>query len=224
MSIRLEPLLDLKPHEETVHSEVKKIKEDLLSTGVQKTHLIVDEESRVILDGTHRHRAMAEIGLRYTVTYAVRYLQPEILVKRWLPCTQRADLSLIKESRALSSEIVESSLAISAVDELKASFALLTKEGCYLSAPTFISIFESYWIGWRLFQNTAYAIEFSADTEPIESLLKRFELILYRPTVSKKEVVLNASEGSLFPPKSTRHILPFKPKDICFRLLYLKGG
>jgi hypothetical protein len=223
LSITLEPLLDLKPHEETIPSEVKKIKEALLSSGVQKTPIIVDAKSGVILDGTHRHRAMVEMGLKYAVIYAVEYSKPEIVVKRWIPCAKQADLRSIRASGDLCLESVESSIAISAVDERRAPFAFLTKRGCYLGAQKFTSTFESYWGGWHLFQNASHIIEFASDIESIEFLLERFELILYRSTVSKSDVLANASQGRLLPPKSTRHILPFKPKDICFRLLYLKG-
>lgn len=219
MSLKITLLSQLKPHEDTLSTEVEKIKAALLSSNIQKSPLIVDAETGVILDGVHRYKAMVEIGLRYVVIYAVEYSKPEIVVRRWLPCAQRADLSSVKE--ALYQETVENSEAVSAVEERQAPFALLTKKGGYLSAQRFRSIFEAYWSGWRLFQRTASVTEFSSDAESIESLLKEFELILYRPTLNKKDVVENALKGGLFPPKSSRHILPSKPKDICFRLSYL---
>ena len=221
MSLRVTPLSDLKPHEETIPSEVEKIKAALLSSGVLKAPLIVDAETGVILDGAHRYRAMVEIGLKYTVIYAVQYFKPEIVVKRWLPCAQSADISLVKE--AVQQVAVENSVAASMVEEQQASFALLSRKGGYLSVERFRSIFEVYWSGWRLFQRAASAIEFSSDAESMESLLRKFELVLYRPTLTKRDVLENALQGRLFPPKSSRHILLSKPKDIYFRLSYLKG-
>jgi len=221
LSLRVSPLQDLKPHEETIPSEVEKIKAALLSSGVQKAPLIVDAETGVILDGTHRYRALVEIGLKYAVVYAVQYSKPEIVVRRWLACAQSADVSSVKED--IQQKTVENSAAVSAVEEQRASFALLSRKGGYLSAKRFRSIFELYWNGWRLFQRAASAIEFSSDAESIESLLRKFELILYRPTLNKIDVLENALQGRLFPPKSSRHILSSKPKDICFRLSYLKG-
>jgi hypothetical protein len=221
LSLRVSPLKDLKPHEETIPSEVEKIKAALLSSGAQKAPLIVDAETGVILDGTHRYRSMVELGLRYAVVYAVQYSQPEIVVKRWLPCAQSADLSSVKE--ALEQKTVENIAAASAVEEQRAPFALLSRKGGYLSTERFRSIFEAYWGGWCLFQRAASAIEFSSDAESIESLLRKFELILYRPTLNKQDVLGNALQGRLFPPKSSRHILPSRPKDICFRLSYLRG-
>ena len=221
MSLRVSLLSDLKPHEETIPSEVEKIKVALLSSGMQKAPLIVDAETGIILDGAHRFKAMVEMGLRYVVIYAVEYSKPEIVVRRWLPCAQKADLSTVRE--ALQQEAVENSVAASAVEKQQASFALLSRKGGYLCTERFRSIFDVYWSSWRLFQRAASSIEFSSDSESIESLLEKFELILCRPPLNKGDIIVNALEGRLFPPKSSRHILPSKPKDIYFRLSYLKG-
>lgn len=223
MNLKVSSLVTLKPHEDVLVDEVKRIKDSLLSSGVQKKPLIVDAETGVIIDGAHRFKAMLEIGLKYAVIYSVDYANPEIVVKRWIPCSSIADLTLLKEAENLDLKPVDHKTAILSVDEYRAPFALLTKEGGYLSTRQSASTLAAYWSGWRLFRRLAYATLFASDSERIEEVLKRFTLLLYRPALDKKDVVNSALSGELYPPKSTRHVLPFEPKDICFRLLYLKG-
>ncbi|MEM3427584.1 MAG: ParB N-terminal domain-containing protein [Nitrososphaerales archaeon] len=223
MKLEVRNLSSLKPHEDILVDEVKKLKDAMLSSGVQMKPLIIDEATGVIIDGAHRYNAMLELGLKYAVVYSLDYTEPKVEVKRWIPCSKQTDLTALEDAEHLDLKKVELEAATSLVDEHKIPFALLTKDASYLSTKLISSPLESYWSGWHLFQRIASTIHFLPDSEDMGEMLSKFALILYRPTLDKKDVIKCALSKKLYPPKSTRHVLPFKPKDVCFRLMYLKG-
>ncbi len=76
----------LHEHEAVDDRQVRRIKAVMEETGQFHPPLLVDFETKVILDGHHRYRASKELGCKRIPCYCVGYLADEsIVVKSWRP-------------------------------------------------------------------------------------------------------------------------------------------
>lgn len=87
----MKKLLLLKPDELRVHEavdpkQVGRLLDIMKSTGRFHPPLLVDCDSKVILDGHHRYWASRELGCRRIPCYCVKYLSDDgIVLKSWRP-------------------------------------------------------------------------------------------------------------------------------------------
>ncbi len=79
----LVPRRRLHPHEETDPARVKRLSEAIREDAMIYNPVIVDEGTRVILDGHHRFHALGELGCRLIPCHLVDYLDPMIRVEGW---------------------------------------------------------------------------------------------------------------------------------------------
>ena len=71
----------LNPHEEVIKENLKEVLTSLKVEGRLKEPVIVDQETRVILDGHHRVKAFALLGLKKIPCKLVDYNSDEITVE-----------------------------------------------------------------------------------------------------------------------------------------------
>jgi len=71
----------LNPHEEVIEERLKKVLTSLKVEKRLKEPIIVDEETKVILDGHHRVKAFEILGLREIPCRLVDYSSEEITVE-----------------------------------------------------------------------------------------------------------------------------------------------
>ena len=71
----------LNPHEQIIEENLKKLLTSLKVEKRLKEPIIVDEETKVILDGHHRAKAFALLGLKEIPCKLVDYSSNEITVK-----------------------------------------------------------------------------------------------------------------------------------------------
>ncbi|MGQ9565953.1 MAG: hypothetical protein ACUVT5_05345 [Candidatus Bathyarchaeales archaeon] len=81
VTIALLPIDELKPHEKGSPLYLELLKQEILRDGMLKYPIIVDEKSRVILDGMHRWLALKDLGYSRIPVILVNALQdPKIHV------------------------------------------------------------------------------------------------------------------------------------------------
>ena len=83
IKIGAEDLSRLYLHEETVHHALQKLVKAFKKSKFQYHPIIVDEKSKVILDGMHRASAMKELGYPRVAVCFVDYFSKLIEVKNW---------------------------------------------------------------------------------------------------------------------------------------------
>ena len=79
--IRQVEIRQLNPHEEVIEERLKKVLTSLKVEKRLKEPIIVDEETKVILDGHHRVKAFEILGLREIPCRLVDYSSEEITVE-----------------------------------------------------------------------------------------------------------------------------------------------
>jgi L-serine kinase (ADP) len=83
---------ELRPHEEVDDERVKGLVEEIRAAGVFYPPVLVDDRTRVILDGHHRWHAATALGLRVIPCYCVDY-RNDIVVR---VKSRRADIAVTK--------------------------------------------------------------------------------------------------------------------------------
>ncbi|MDG6934786.1 MAG: ParB N-terminal domain-containing protein [Nitrososphaerota archaeon] len=207
--LRLEELL---PHEETIPESVLKLKQNLIEDGVQRDPIIIDSRTLTILDGMHRHRALTELSAKLGVVCRVDYSDSRVKVKRWLRSAKFDDKRVselskttglrISMSRDEAIRLVDSRASVAALVRGRKALASLTAGGPFDSFSV-VRSFDEYC------KRSNIPVSIQTDDEgfpPDES-----HATLYVPLPDKDDVVKAATLKRLFPPKSTRHLIPARP-------------
>ena len=92
MALALVNLKELKEHEDIEPGYLKKLKSQILRNGILKKPIIVDENSKIILDGHFRYNVLKKLGYSKIPVYFLDYRSSEIIVKPW-----RNDETITKE-------------------------------------------------------------------------------------------------------------------------------
>ena len=74
---------EIRPHEEIDQQHVYEIMRDILNRGVLLKPIVIDEATKVIIDGHHRFHALKRIGLEEIPVAVVNYLSENIIVESW---------------------------------------------------------------------------------------------------------------------------------------------
>ncbi len=192
--------------------------------GALWSPVVVDRETLIVLDGTHRVTALQMLGCRYACAFLVDYRGPEVLVDRWFRAiSEPLDAAEAFEvSRRLGLELIP--LEPSAHNNVSYPVLRLNDGSRYALAPR-LDV-EHCYDALRRFEMMLEAMgcETVYDTErDAEDKLTRnaVSAILQPPTIRKEQVVNTAMLGRVFSCKATRHIIPRRPVgvDVPLRLL-----
>lgn len=229
--IRLENLDALHPHEKTDPKAVNQLAQEIEADGLQKDPIIVEKDSRVVLDGMHRLAALKKLACTSILCYLVPY--KDALVDRWcrlLISNQTIPLiQLIESMQRLDKFDIEyindPHEAAQFVNESKAAGALITKEKSILINNKYPikDLVEIY--NYLMFVAVLFRFHFNINarySSKIEIERKDVVGVLVPPIVNKKDVIKAAKSNVLFPLKSTRHILKIRPLSIDLPLSFLQ--
>lgn len=197
-------------HEQVISKNLKRLKVGMLNIGHLVDPIVVDKETGVVLDGNHRRKVLEIIECPRSVCQVVDYKSPEITVGTWYPIVNYSPEEVFSLD-SLKHEKVDEAEGKKAVDELKAPFMLKTKdEGCFLINPgdyKLMEMVEEQNYIFSLFDKEC--LEYIPDEE-VDYYTGKGKNIFYRRTYTKDEIVKCAEDHAPLPPKSTRHLIPFR--------------
>ncbi len=216
MPIQMLNLNSLKPHEALVRQELEAFKKSVTELGIFYMPALVTSEDYVIIDGHHRWAGLKELGAKRIPCIVLEYLTNDsIQLDSWYPIVlgdpniilrlPTSDFLVKIEKLSSKTEVINE------VRHGKGEFGLLCQDGNnYLVFADFQKITD-------IIQNSdelqlGYIDTAESAIKEIEQ--KRADFSLIRKPLTKKKVVETAKIGKIFPPKSTRHILPFRYQDI----------
>ena len=73
-------LNQLKEHEEINKERLEELKQGIKLDGILKDPIIVDKNTKIILDGHHRFNSIKQLGYKKILVYFVDYTSPKIRV------------------------------------------------------------------------------------------------------------------------------------------------
>jgi hypothetical protein len=194
-SLALVPPQRLRPHEEVIPREVRKLTKSFTDLGIQHDPIIVDEDTLTVLDGMHRLAATKALGIRNVLCMTIDYLNPAIRVDTWnrqfrgspkvvAELASRLSDRKLPTLRVVTAKQTETIVGedMNALDSCK-SFTKFIKEVEKLLGPETIT----------------------ASRIPVQG-----SFLLVPPLVSKEDIINMAQIGTVLPPKSTRHVFPVR--------------
>ncbi len=222
--LTLRSIESLRPHEETVGHELGLIINDLEHEDVLRHPLIGDQSTGVILDGTHRLAALKALNCRWVPCALVEYEDPKILVDRWYRIITGSNTQDFLKKL----DMEPSTLMTPAEGENR-----LLKRECYASLDdrSVCRVFPCKGMTPMELTRAAFKLEQAAkdqglkvkysDGKGTSSASHRF--VLSTVKLEKREIVESALRGLVFPPKTTRHIIPSRPLGISTPLDWLRS-
>ena len=212
ITLSLRPIKSLRPHEETVSHELGLIIHDLERENLLRHPLIADQSTGVILDGTHRLAALKAVGCTLVPCALVEYNDPRILVERWYRVITGSNIEgFLQETRKNTQEVKTDAEAEDFLTRRACYASLEDPKSCQVFPCTKMTPMELIRAACKLEQTAkenGLKVKY-ADAKRESSSSNR--LILSTVRLSKPEIVETALAGSVFPPKTTRHIIPSRP-------------
>lgn len=101
--IKIIPIEELKPHEQTIPENLKRLENKIRENGYLINPIIVDQDSLVILDGHHRAKVLKLLGYKKVPAFLVDYSDKGIKVFQ-----RRPEIPITKEiiiKKALAGEV-----------------------------------------------------------------------------------------------------------------------
>ncbi|MEM3402550.1 MAG: ParB N-terminal domain-containing protein [Candidatus Hadarchaeales archaeon] len=215
-------------HEEIIPEMLEDLISDIKNTGKFRDPVIVDSETKVVLDGMHRVAAAKKLGLNGIPACLVDYGDPKIKVGCWYRvidgCDEEKFLRMAKLfGLAIATANVE--LALRKLEERDATAAFLTHRSCHLVKAGRTDIFESYtWVKRieRAMKEEKCSIRYEIEEKALKEV-STGTAVLMVPCVTKEEVKRIALSGRLFSHKTTRHVIPARPVNVAVPVEWLDG-
>jgi ParB-like nuclease domain len=226
INLKVIPISQLRPHEQTVARLSEDLTKAILKDGVQRDPIVVDQGSGIVLDGMHRLESLREIGARSAVAYLVDYADPRVKLYRWYRFVKKPGDEV---ARDIIDELgLESIGPVGAgAQAAPATRLLVTYRGEAFGAEITGDIAEDTRV-MRAFDlavaRRGLQVEFMDEASASSGLLAGDDLFLLTPKFAKEDVLRAGREGRLFPPKSTLHVFPIRPLGLNYPVEDLRAG
>lgn len=222
----LKRIQELKPHEETVPSDLRGIIKTLKQDPILRHPVIADATTGAVLDGNHRLAALSELGCYTIPTALIDYQNPLVKVDRWFRVITGEKLNdFIKRTKKDQSQM---STSISDADRSvlsRSSYAWLGDKKHWFTfgsdVPDALEAFQNSFRIEEIARNNHLRIAYTDSDEIGELPENGFMLSTVR--VQKSEVIESCDNRRLFPPKSTRHLIPSRPLGLTIPIDWLKN-
>lgn len=215
---------ELLPHEQTVPPNLKRLKEAMLNIGQLVDPIIVDKETKVVLDGNHRLKVLQIIECPLSVCQLVNYPDDKIKVGTWYLAVNKPIEDILKAD--IKIEKIDCDDGKKALVNSKAPFmAVCKKQGnenaCFLEPG-------SYKLKELIEEQNYVLSSMKGDLDmryipddQAEEYLTIGYTVFFRRSYNKDEIIKAAKDHNPFPPKSTRHIIPDRIIRLNMRLGWL---
>jgi L-serine kinase (ADP) len=224
--LALKRIEELKPHEETVATDLRGIVNTLQRDPILRHPVVADAATGAVLDGNHRLAALSELGCYTIPTALIDYQNPMVKVDRWFRVITGENLhdfvKRIKDNRA---HLVTSFSEADRYLLSRSSYGSLCNKMEWFTFPTTepdaVEAFQKSNRIEEIARNNHLKIAYT-DSNDLTGLPKR-SFLMSTICVEKSEVVESCMNHRLFPPKSTRHLIPSRPLGLSVPVEWLKN-
>ncbi len=213
MRVETVPISKLKLHEAVIKEELDNFCKSLKSKGIFFRPILVDRKTFVVLDGHHRVEGLKRLGAKMVPAIFIDYFDDEVGLYTWFPIIWHKKEDVI---RLLSSI---ATIDYRPLEEAKALVDKKEAELCIISsgdADAAVVKGDTEEILSELSKH--FTFEYVDTLDFVKHILPDKGVLLYRHVPTKEEVIALAESGGVFPPKTTRHHLPYRYQDIRVRL------
>lgn len=229
LKIEMVGIDELKLHEETIPSSLKELADLIRSDGHLRHPVVVDEETRAVLDGMHRVEALRLLNCRFVSVCSVNYRDPRIKLGGWDRLFRGVGIKPVFnlcKKEGFEAEPCEFQEVEEALAREERMCALISEEECYLLMNKEMDLQELYEAIKRI-ENALEKKNASTDYEVREDAFQKVDsegVGLLIPSASKEEVIDVALSSSVFAHKTTRHVVPARPMNVNVPIEWLYNG
>ncbi|MEM2238325.1 MAG: ParB N-terminal domain-containing protein [Candidatus Caldarchaeum sp.] len=201
----------LKPHEQSIPSLINRLAGEIKSVGRINHPVIVDAETGLIVDGTHRVEAASKLSLRHIPAYTVDYASDRVVLESWgrVVKKQLERQKLLQKARRIGFNISTASL-----DMKYFVIQLIWRDGAVTNLTLEEENTQKVYEAVSKFEAALRGSEISyvAENEVLPALATgQYSLGYLVRKLRKHEVLSMVKAGVKLPPKSTRHIVDRRP-------------
>jgi hypothetical protein len=224
--LALKRVQDLKPHEETVSTDLHGIVDTLKRDPILRHPVVADATTGAVLDGNHRLAALSQLGCWVIPTALIDYQNPLVRVDRWFRVVIGENLSdFMKRTHMSAGHLTPSTSEADQSLLSRASYAsLCNKKECFAfrsNGPDALKAFQNCFKIEEIARNNHLKIAYT-DNEDLNQLPEN-GFVMSTIRVEKSEVIESCLNHKLFPPKSTRHLIPSRPLGLAVPIDWLKN-
>lgn len=224
--LALKRIEELKPHEETVATDLRGIVDTLQRDPILRHPVVADAATGAVLDGNHRLAALSELGCYTIPTALIDYQNPMVKVDRWFRVIVGEDLDdFMKRTMDNQAHLVTSFAEADRYLLSRSSYASLCNRMEWftflMNEPDAVEAFQKSYRIEEIARKNHLKIAYT-DTNDLPGLPKR-SFVMSTIRVEKSEVVESCINHMLFPPKSTRHLIPSRPLGLSVPVEWLKN-
>jgi hypothetical protein len=225
--LALKRVEELKPHEETVSTDLHGIVDTLKRDPILRHPIVADATTGAVLDGNHRLAALSQLGCYAIPTALIDYQNPLVRVDRWFRVVTGENLNDFMK-RTPQKSPGYSTPSISEADQSlqsRSSYAsLCNKKECFVlgsNGPDALKAFQNSFKIEETARSNHLKIAYT-DNDDLKQLPEN-GFVMSTIRVEKSEVIESCLNHRLFPPKSTRHLIPSRPLGLAVPINWLKN-
>jgi hypothetical protein len=205
----------LKPHEDVIESIVKTIADDMLSEGLVRDPLIVDQEEYVILDGMHRFSSLKQLNCRFAPCCLLNYDSDRISVDSWVRLFNVQEPESLAQKLLMENHLNFSQDKVKDQNKPNPRTIILTANGIEFSLTDNMDPIEQSRAAVRLEKQATtrgYAVDYESKAEALKQMDSgKTNFVIWLPIFTKQQIRSFGLAGTLLPHKVTRHVIPSRP-------------
>lgn len=218
----------LVPHEEIVEGRLKDLIETIVREDAVDMPLVAapipSTDKFLIVDGHHRWAALIELKCRYAPCVLIDYFNERVVLKTWYPAIDGSIDLLLHRLSTYGLNYRKLSCTEDLIrEDVLANVAFIARgfgdECVIIGRGVEEQKIVSKLISEMNVQGAFNLFYYGELEDAIKDLVSgEIRYVFLRKTVSKAEVMEAVKRGEVYPPKTTRHILPFIPAKTYVKL------
>ncbi|MBI3841230.1 MAG: hypothetical protein HY297_04670 [Thaumarchaeota archaeon] len=216
-TLEIAPIATLHPHEETIEAHVDGVADQVGRDSVQRDPILVDAESRVVLDGMHRMAAFTKLKIERAVCCLVDYSSESVSLSRWARVYAAGDSDPLEALASVLGPLRRRKRpeAMAALEARECGVAGFSDDWGYL--PQRGLGLDDTFVALRRLDLVAEKNGWERSFVPEEELRDPGHgLAVLVEKLNKADVLAAGRSGELFPCKTSMHALDPRPVAINF--------
>lgn len=243
--IKIIPISKCLVHEGIVEDWAGQIATSIRNDGFMKNPVIVAKHDGyyVVLDGMHRFRAIKKLGINDILAYEVDYFSKEVILEGWdifsftkigaegflkdvFPANKGYQILKLKNLAEARDKVLKQSILLAVGDKASKACTVLGLTKKDVAKKDLLDVLcEAV---DRLDRKLAKGLNKTIYVDNSLTLASFSESsarsLVLRPQFTKQEVLDRTLHKKIFPPKSTRHLIPARPLRVDLDLSLLRGS
>jgi hypothetical protein len=226
VQLAIVPLDDIQPHERTIPSLLRSIRDDMRRTGEQRDPILVDRRTLFAMDGMHRIESLRLLGAKYALCAEYDYREEGVKLERWLRTIIAPSEKLVSKILSRFAMIPCESIteAMRQVDNGEAGVALLSRIRSFVGGESFsvVDVYRKIGEIDSLCEKSKVDLHFATESEKSRMFSSDSVSMIFPARLSKSDVLSLARRNELLPYKTTRYVVPVRPMGIYYPLSFLR--